>query len=120
MEARLWELGVVENKICLDDVDSRSSRGREYLVFLIALPALFLRTSRNTRKIRAMTTTTAMMAAMTPPAMAPPLAPSSPPDDLSVVLPAEIRGTSHYFCHYNYFFARNCGLLSLSTVVLSI
>ena len=96
----LWELGVVENKFCLDDVDSRSSRGREYLVFLIALPALFLRISRNTRKIRAMMTATAMMAAMTPPAIAPPLAPPSPPDDLSVVLPAEIRGTSHHFRHF--------------------
>ena len=61
--------------------------GREYLVFLMAFPALLLRSTRKTSTTIAITMTTATMAAMTPPAMAPAL--ELLPVALSVVLPAE-------------------------------
>ena len=77
----------MENRFCLDvEVDSRSPRGREYLVFLMAFPALLFRSTRKTSTTIAITMTTATMAAMTPPAMAPAL--ELLPVALSVVLPA--------------------------------
>jgi hypothetical protein len=79
----------VENRFCLDvEVDSRSPRGREYLVFLMAFPALLLRSTRKTSTTIAITMTTATMAAMTPPAMAPAL--ELLPVALSVVLPTHV------------------------------
>ena len=79
---------MVEKRFCLEEVDSRSSLGREYFVVLCTLSALLLRTKKRTKMTMATITPTASSAAMSPPAMAPPFTPPPEPfDTSSVVLP---------------------------------
>ena len=62
---------MVEKRFCLEEVDSRSSLGREYFVVLCTPSALLLRTKKRTKMTMATITPTASSAAMSPPAMAP-------------------------------------------------
>ena len=79
---------MVEKRFCLEEVDSRSSLGREYFVVLCTPSALLLRTKKRTKMTMATITPTASSAAMSPPAMAPPFTPPPEPfDTSSVVLP---------------------------------
>ena len=81
---------MVEKRFCLEEVDSRSSLGREYFVVLCTPSALLLRMKKRTKITMAMITPTASIAAMTPPAMAPLFAPPLP-ETSSVVLPTHTR-----------------------------
>jgi hypothetical protein len=85
--------GEVEKRFCREEVDARSSRGREYLVVLRALDRERLLQRKRTSRTMAITRATARMAPMIPPAMAPPFTVGLF-ETLPVVLP--VGGTRLY------------------------